>query len=223
MSRERAASPRHSPLDTFPLNVGLPMSRGQQTERPGSSPGLADTSTYENFKSSPNAAPQICAYQPHTAWLLRFCIVNNSTIRETLSPASHQFWGQAWPEPVSKAGRAEDFVATFVATFVELAGFRQRRRQRSGIRPLGTGSSQAPSPSPRAPHGRPAIAAHSEFAGPVCNARRTLPPVPVWRRSLGRPVRRSARPAPPNRTHHKTCPRRPASRRTAGRPLRQQR
>jgi hypothetical protein len=47
-----------------------------QTERPGCSPGLSDTFYYENFKSSSDAAPQICAYQPHTVWLLRVCTVN---------------------------------------------------------------------------------------------------------------------------------------------------
>lgn len=35
------------------------------------------------------------------------------------------------------------------------------------------------------------------------------PPVPVLRRSLGRPVQRSVRPAPPNRTRRKTRPLRP--------------
>src|SRR5215469_10211386 len=41
-----------------------------------------------------DTAPQTSAYQPHTVWLLRFCIVQHvMTIAESLSPASHQYWG----------------------------------------------------------------------------------------------------------------------------------
>jgi hypothetical protein len=41
-----------------------------------------------------DAAPQICAYQPHTVWLLRFCTVNAITLPDAPVLASHQYWGQ---------------------------------------------------------------------------------------------------------------------------------
>src|SRR6266436_4995552 len=72
--------------------------KNKKKERPDFHPAFPTHSTMRTaLKSSFDAAPQICAYQPHTVWLLRICIFYTATmLSECRFLASHQYWGHRW-------------------------------------------------------------------------------------------------------------------------------